>query len=69
MDPDEALKQLRQMAIKVRRENGYLPFTADEMAEQFQALDSWLQQGGFLPRDWDRRTWGLSEPLIDRKEG
>lgn len=45
MDPDQALKDLREM----------IRDTEDlDLIEQFEALDDWLAKGGFLPADWQR---------------
>jgi hypothetical protein len=50
MDPDTALREMRQRASDI------LTFTKDSdarlLAESFEALDSWLAKGGFLPQDW-----------------
>jgi hypothetical protein len=27
---------------------------AEEIAEYFEALDSWISKGGFLPNDWNK---------------
>lgn len=51
MDPDEALKLLQGLA---RRLEDDVDEEAREMAERFIALDDWLSQGGFLPREWAR---------------
>lgn len=45
MDPNQALKNLRDM----------IRDTEDlDLIEQFEALDGWLSRGGFLPADWER---------------
>lgn len=58
MDPNETLDEIRDL---VARMNGglYAPAmlaASAEVAEKFAALDEWMSNGGFLPRDWqDRR--------------
>lgn len=47
MDPNETLERLRRYAADDTGED-WLDFGP----ELFQALDSWLSKGGFLPDDW-----------------
>lgn len=57
MDPNEALRTLRQWTMKSR----YGPNITEEEARQaFEDLDGWLTKGGFLPTDW-------KVPAIDGK--
>jgi hypothetical protein len=50
MDPDEALRKLREMALTVL--DGHW-VDMDEFAETFAALDGWISNmGGYLPRAW-----------------
>ena len=42
MDPNEALKMIREAATQ----------DAQDMIEPFEALDEWLCKGGFLPDAW-----------------
>lgn len=56
MDPNEALKQLRELLgdgttfIDVHPEE--LSDHLGMACEHFQALDEWIQKGGFLPTEW-----------------
>lgn len=57
MDPNETLATLRNLSRETMLGNsvdtalaGYL---AMDLAEAFQALDSWLSNGGFLPKVWE----------------
>lgn len=58
MDPNEALRQLRDALRRLR----YADSHTDEqntvdyevVAEYAQALDEWLSKGGFLPERWAR---------------
>lgn len=56
MDPDETLKRLRVKVTQAHESNcmdlreAYT--LAMEAAELFDALDSWISKGGFLPSDW-----------------
>lgn len=61
MDPNEALKQLRELLgdgttfIDVHPEE--LSDHLGMACEYFQALDEWIQKGGFLPREWQFDKW------------
>lgn len=57
MDPDEALRRLRASAAKVREEmskgfGGDPMDDVSDMLNSFEALDVWLSNGGFIPREW-----------------
>jgi hypothetical protein len=57
MDPNEALRKARE-ALKQYRgadSSGDAVFPAEELADAFEALDTWLSNGGFLPRAWTHR--------------
>jgi hypothetical protein len=56
MDPNTVLDSLRTLAEYLRDEDaGVVLDYAEETADAFQALDSWLSNGGFLPHDWERK--------------
>jgi hypothetical protein len=52
MDPNETLAQLRRMSEEPR---WLVNPIAAKYIEHFEALDSWLSNGGFLPEDWRKR--------------
>lgn len=58
MDPDVLLKQIRKEAERVLLQAAVLcslndlEETAESLAKNFQDLDRWLSQQGFLPKDW-----------------
>jgi hypothetical protein len=63
MDPDAALKELRELAAEFNEEeriwdgtDGLLEHKAkaERATELFAALDKWLSGGGFLPEDWGK---------------
>lgn len=61
MDVNEALKRARAAAKQVQAFPDLYPgwsptqkHVAMSLAETFDALDSWLVRGGFLPTDWER---------------
>lgn len=56
MDPNETLKRMRELAEKIIKSNNAEESAqmGDRLADHFQALDSWLFTGGFLPKDWER---------------
>ena len=56
MDPDEALKRAREAAQRYKRNIPRdPPVAADDLADAFEAIDSWLSNGGFLPQDWQKK--------------
>lgn len=51
MDPNEALRKLRELVMHVQ--GGVAPEELVEQFEtQFEALDNWLTRGGFPPEAW-----------------
>lgn len=69
MDPDEALKRLRELQAEITKMYDLLPGVitandqyklldisqkATELTLQFQVLDEWLTKGGFKPTDWEK---------------
>lgn len=57
MDPDAVLEDLRSAIHELKIEiakgfDGDLGDAADKAIVKFEALDLWLQGGGFLPRPW-----------------
>ncbi len=59
MDPNEALRRLREAAAKVREEmdkcfGGDPMDDVSDMLQHFEALDGWITNGGFLPAAWRR---------------
>ena len=52
MDPNEALKNAREYAARVLGADSLESDEAVALAESLQALDGWVQNGGFLPSDW-----------------
>ncbi|APD19314.1 hypothetical protein SEA_GODPHATHER_87 [Mycobacterium phage GodPhather] len=53
MDPNETLKELRDLAQTVTMQGGGTDEQAVRMAELVQALDSWMTTGGFSPAAWN----------------
>lgn len=58
MDPNEALKILRELAgvvLEVDRDGGGDEAHADciDLAETLQGLDNWLSKGGAKPDAWE----------------
>lgn len=54
MDPNAALKEIRELIEAIDREDDYekLQTLAVELATVVEGLDGWLSQGGFLPAAW-----------------
>jgi len=55
VDPDVALANLREAMAELRAcvDDGRLGHAeVAEAVESFEALDGWLTNGGFKPRDW-----------------
>lgn len=55
MDPNEALKEIRQLTAALLHEEfeaaGGIT-AAVRLAELIEGLDEWLSRDGFLPADW-----------------
>ena len=51
MDPDEALRKMRQ-ALKWYEEGLEDDDCEEQLVVSARALDEWLSKGGFLPKDW-----------------
>lgn len=54
MDPNETLKRLRKLAKRIGSMAEPYDDDALELAELVDALDQWITNGGFLPRDWKK---------------
>lgn len=54
MDPNQALKNIREADKKLRcaLTFGELNEVVMDLVEAVSALDGWLSRGGFLPDDW-----------------
>lgn len=52
MDPNEALRQLRELVHTCLYSEDEAPDIATDLAQQFEALDEWLSKGGFPPDAW-----------------
>lgn len=50
MDPDATLTELRELY----NEEVWTPDVIERFVTEFDALDNWLMNGGFLPRAWRR---------------
>ena len=53
MDPNELLRRLREIAVDYYAGDKSAHATAQEMVYEFESLDEWLTNGGFLPADWE----------------
>lgn len=56
MDPNKTLARMRLIATRLvthaDAKDEVARDDADELAELFGALDTWLERGGFMPADW-----------------
>ncbi len=55
MDPDETLRQIRQIArdtVAGTISTDEAPDYLEELVDYAEGLDEWLTKGGFLPRAW-----------------
>jgi hypothetical protein len=59
MDPDETLKEIREILQKKRIEIGEL----SRLLDCFEALDEWITKGGCLPKDWQKKSVTLEEGI------
>lgn len=65
MDPDIALTELRVLVSRVITGSRLTQADVDRGAELFDGLDTWLMNGGFLPKDWREHHRPLvSDPVI-----
>lgn len=57
MDPDEALKQIRELCKMISKSHSTKRIAAlgEMLAEWTEALDGWLSKGGFPPKAWAKR--------------
>ena len=64
MDPEELLKELRELSAKIiskeidnepNEDFTELSVRAIEFAEKFEALDKWIMSGGFIPKEWKEK--------------
>ena len=55
MDPDAALRRIRQIVREVQQGNDTDDASVhlDALIDQCDGLDEWLSRGGFLPMAWD----------------
>ncbi len=54
MDPDQALKEIREVIDRVKKwPDDDLALQLDKIMEMVEALDRWLSRGGFLPHAWN----------------
>lgn len=58
MDPDEALKRLRELSEVFLKTGCLHPDEIFNMMETFQGLDEWITRGGFLPSSWQAPSKG-----------
>ena len=68
MDPNEALKNAREAAKDILSSvspghvgEWYRAGRAEQLAEAFEALDSWLSGAGFLPDAWKKAADSTKE--------
>ena len=73
MDPDETLRQLREVQYRIDGFNdagepelmAEWRRLAERAAELFAALDDWLTRGGFPPKQWTGPGVGIPPGLED----
>lgn len=56
MDPNEALKNIRELTQVIQSgspTDATVLSLASELAEAVDNLDMWLTTGGYLPRSWE----------------
>lgn len=58
MDPTAALHDLREAIHDAENPDQYTDreVAIEQVAASFEALDTWLSNGGFLPAEWQRET-------------
>lgn len=55
MDPNEALKAIREMIANYNSEKGISGWDLEALVQNFAALDQWIASGGFLPEAWSKK--------------
>jgi hypothetical protein len=55
MDPNQAAKDLCKLSDSILRDEENQSSEAVAMAELFLALNRWLANRGFLPKQWNSR--------------
>jgi len=65
MDPNECLSRMREVARKWNIDEDVSQYELEQMVEWFDALDTWMIGGGFLPLSWQPPT-GL--PYYDKQD-
>lgn len=52
MDPNETLKEIRELVSRMLNSTGGDPADALQLAEKVDDLDTWLTNNGTCPNDW-----------------
>ena len=52
MDPNANLDEQLRLANKILRSDKWTDADAERLAELVEALDGWIDRGGFLPQHW-----------------
>jgi len=53
MDPNKALKTLKEIVNQVNNEeDNDVNDQLEDFVRHFDALDGWISNGGFLPKEW-----------------
>lgn len=70
MDPNTALANLRKLAKEILNleDKQQAQDLSLEIATQFQALDTWLFTGGFLPSEWVSRAPASKASTLDASQ-
>jgi hypothetical protein len=63
VDPNATLARLRELARRCVQGALVDRMETEEMAELFEALDTWITRGGFLPEAWAREQIKAHGPI------
>ena len=55
MDPNKNARQQVELADKILADEDNNTTEACLLAEMVLALDNWIREGGFLPKQWDKK--------------
>lgn len=70
MDPNEALKEIREEIAEFSQlsDDNFVDalISADKIVELIKGLDEWLSKGGFLPDDWRSEKHHIKGPEKNR---
>lgn len=56
MDPNQTLRELRDLVETIKYERGQNVNSFYDILDLWSALDQWITRGGSLPENWNREA-------------